>query len=182
MISNEPQAIAKEIFGESQGALMVHTIRGIISHFYHHGVILEVQIIIDSHGPVFRRTPNKASVLVTKYTAPKDDPYARVRATIFIRKDAKHHLRRLCIAHELFHAILAFNDYIKSGGKTWDGQCKKAHEPLCNEFAQELCRLHNEFNKSDKDRNSRVLFPEEIFAKGFVLDLTDVTKLPACLK
>jgi len=172
-----------EIFIESKQSLMAHTIRGVVNHFHKNLVSLDVIVSRDLANAVYRHAPSKASILKTTYI-PKDpkSPYYRVRARIFIRKDANHHLSRLCIAHELFHLLMALEHFKGSNREKWDGQWKKEDESACNGFAQELCGKHNEFNSDSRERDLRVLFPSELFAQGFVLDLSDVNLLPDCLK
>jgi hypothetical protein len=179
----DPKTMAAQIYKEACGSLMAHTIRGIKNHFYKKGIVLEVLVIRDRQNLVFKTAPNKASVLVTKFFAKHPpDPRDRVRAHIYIRGTANHHLARLCIAHEMFHALLALEAYTAGERKEWDGKWKKEHEPACNKFAQSLCELHNGFNGNQDARVNRVMFPGELFAEGFFLDISDLENLPECLR
>lgn len=178
-----PDELSERIFVEACGSLMAHTIRGTKNHFFRKGIILEVLVLRDKCGAVFRVAPHKASFLVTKFfPSVVPDPYAHVRAIIHLRRDANHHLSRLCIAHELFHALLALESFVAHHRKKWDGTWKKEHEPLCNRFSQELCRKHQAFYSNGETRANQIEFPAEIFAKGFALDLGDLASLPASIR
>ncbi len=177
-----PESAAKSIFDHASGALMAHSIRGVESHFLKNGVYLQVLVL---NGPpvMFRKRPLRSSLL-TMSLKPEDFPDDRIRvvAKIYLRKGINHHLSRLAIAHELYHLLLALQAHIKSNRASWDERCRSEHEVACNKFAQEICRLHNEFNGDEELRKKRIAFPEEIFALDFILDLADFDKLPQCLK
>ena len=158
-----PKTLAKFIFEEAFGSLMAHSIRALSSHLLRRGVELEVRIIPDTANAI----PGSISFLRTTFRPKtRQGEKDRVIAYIFIHQYAGKHLARLCIAHEIYHILLEFNAYIDSERKCWphiaiDGNV----EEQCDIFANELCRRHDEFNKSEEARKEHLYFPDGIFKK-----------------
>lgn len=143
----EKEAIG--IFRGSKSSLMAHTIRAVEKLFLENDVALDVLIERDEHGR--RIKGNVVSVLNTRFFA--GVPIPRVTANICIHNHATRNLARYCIAHEIYHLILEFRGYLKSGREIWpnlaqpvvDGNGKTKKEKMedeCDCFAQRLCLEH----------------------------------------
>jgi len=159
---------------------MAHTICGVQKIFYKKGLHLQV-LVAFAQDAQMKAAPKKSCFLTTKIRdKEKYDVRRRVIATIYLKKGINHHLARLCIAHELYHTLLALDAYIAGDRKEWLQLDRQSSEEDCNKFAKELCLKHHNFYKNGVNRH-RVEFPEEIFDEDFLLDLADCDRLPACL-
>lgn len=162
---------------------MAHTIRGFTNILHKKGFILYLQIIRDNNNLIFRHEPSKSSILNAK---PMDKienlPYTPIFAKIHLRKEASHHLSRLCVAHELYHLWLLVERFTDANRKEWDNEIKEGDEESCNEFAKQLCKKHNEFNKDEGLRGEKIEFPSDILDNEFILDLGNFGNLPKSLR
>ncbi len=165
-----PISAAETIYQESLCALMAHSIRGVTNYFLRHDIELDLVIKADHLGIVERAFPSKGStsVLMTHCIRVKRqngvDKVSKVKATIFINKDANRHLARICIAHEIYHLLLELQAYSKSKNHTWETvPITKQVEDDCNQFAWELCRQHESFNRDENQKESHVYFPAGVF-------------------
>ena len=113
-----------------------------------------------------RRGSGATSILATWFL-PKRFPAdrERVRASIYIHPQANRHLARICIAHELYHLLMELDQYNKHRKHGWPTPTPvtKATEDACNQFAWELCRKHDEFNKKQENRERLIYFPPHVF-------------------
>lgn len=161
---SDPIKAARDIFDESLSALMAHTIRASVNHFRKNGLELDVRIIADSYQVV---TNGSTSVLKSKLVG------KNLRADIFLHPHANKHLARICIAHEIYHLLMELQQWRANNRVLWAPvPNSKEAEDKCNQFAWELCRLHDKFNRNDHLRGSQVLFPQAIFDAPLNTDIS----------
>ncbi|HEX3798384.1 MAG TPA: hypothetical protein VH413_06745 [Verrucomicrobiae bacterium] len=174
-----PEKSADNIFQESFSALMAHTIRGVTRHFLKNGIELDVRILVDRSGLASAGGSKAPSIIIIepsniKGVAGGTTKINRVKASIFIHKNANKHLARICIAHEMYHLLLELEAYITSDRKTWAAiPVSRAVEEACNIFAWQLCRAHDKFNKDEASREKHVYFPEHTFDAPLKTSSTD---------
>ncbi|MCP5520653.1 MAG: hypothetical protein H7A46_03800 [Verrucomicrobiales bacterium] len=174
-----PVKHAKLVYEYSLVSMMAHTIRAVQTYFRRKGVLLDVFIEPDISDRIKLCAPGKGatSMLSTRFfpALPTNLP-PRVTARIFIHRHANNHLARICIAHEVYHLLLELDHYLANGGhrmgkSAWPkaGQVKggkravKEIEDKCNQFAWQLCKHHDKFNRDDQHRGEMIYFPEEVF-------------------
>jgi hypothetical protein len=88
----------------------------------------------------------------------------RVDAKIYIHRDANKHLARICIAHELYHLLLELDVFLASNRKQWGGLSNSTSvEHDCNQFAWQLCLMHECFNRDRDNWANHILFPKNMF-------------------
>lgn len=172
-----PLDAAKLVFDESLTSLMAHTIRGVTNYFEKERIELTVLIAADMHEQIKLRGPDKGatSLLMTNFVKGPDGAPSRLLAKIYIHKNANKHLARVCIAHEIFHLLLELDAYKESGEKKeWPvaPPSGKAVEDMCNQFAWQLCKYHDDFNRRDDLRKKYIFFPEHTFDKPFNMNDT----------
>jgi hypothetical protein len=165
-----PITAAEDIYVEALGSLMAHTVRGVTNYFLRHRVELDLTIKTDHTGIIQLAVPGKdcTSVLMTHPVKVKmangAEKVSRVKATIFVHKDANKHLARICIAHEIYHLLLELDAYLKSGGTIWANLPTTPEvEDACNQFAWDLCKKHDKFNRDEAEREKHVYFPIRVF-------------------
>ncbi|MEQ1860855.1 MAG: hypothetical protein ABMA13_13045 [Chthoniobacteraceae bacterium] len=183
----DPIQSAKAVFEESVKSLMAHTIRGMQNYFFNHaGLQLEVKVIADKAGRIPLLDPRQGitSVLHSRLLR-KSRPgeYDRVLARIYIHGHANKDLARICIAHEMYHLLLELEQY-REDLKT-DPLCHwpvipltKSVEDACDQFAWQLCRDHDKFNRSDKIREKLIYFPKNMFATAINTNSTQQDRWP----
>jgi len=161
---------------------MAHTICGVQKHFLRENMLLQLSVLL-AHPEMMRKAPHNSCFLVTsmKPTTDLPDTRKRVIASIYLRKGINHHLSRLCIAHEVYHLLLALEAFKASKRDRWAQLDRTKFESECNQFSQKLCEKHHHFHKSGANKH-KLEFPEEIFKEDFVLDLSDFENLPECLR
>ncbi len=168
----KPINTAKLVFEESLVSIMAHTIRGVENHFRRHRVELDLRIISDKFGTI---TNGTTSVLKTRLNTHQD----RVLASIFLHKDANKNLARVCVAHEIYHLLVEFEQWRESGRLIWKPiPHSKLLEDECNQFAWELCRQHDRFNRSERHRENEIYFPEGAFEKPLTTDISKSENWP----
>jgi hypothetical protein len=87
-----------------------------------------------------------------------------VKAGIIIHPDANRTLARVAIAHEIFHLLLELKQYLETGRQRWiPVEVTRAIEDECNQFAWELCHMHDRFNKDARSTSAMIHFPENFF-------------------
>jgi len=174
-MTTDPISAAHILFTESLASLMAHTIRGTQNLFRKHQLDLEILIVADVVGVIRLQDPRDGatSVLQTRLVNPRPNSPAvgLVQARIYIHKDANRNLARICIAHEIFHLLLEFSGYLNSTPRVW----KKVHtnkeiEDKCNQFAWELCKSHDNFNRDEATRDDILYFPGHLFDKPLSTD------------
>ncbi|MGH7979951.1 MAG: hypothetical protein ACREE6_11300 [Limisphaerales bacterium] len=88
----------------------------------------------------------------------------KVYATIYIHQHANKPLARICIAHEMYHLLLELEEFLEKGRGAWPKvPGNKLIEDQCNQFAWELCRKHDQFNRDDGLRQRHMIFPDGTF-------------------
>lgn len=162
-----PAESAQKIFDESLMSLMAHTLRGVTNHFVKRAIDIDIRVVADTCDTIRLRGPNQGatSILVTRFRR-RNNPleWDRVRATIFIHKDANKNLARFCIAHEVFHLLLELDSYLNNGRTAWGRlPTSRAIEDECDHFARQLCKLHDDFNRNERHREKLILFPTNAF-------------------
>lgn len=165
-----PIHAAHEIFSESLGSLMAHSIRGTQNYFRRHMLDLELLIVADTYGVIQLRDPRNGatSILQTRLIKARVGSGVRdtVKARIYIHKDANRVLARICVAHEIFHLLKELAEYSKNHRTAWNAVTPTPEtEDQCNQFAWELCSKHDKFNKSDGVREKLIYFPDHLFDK-----------------
>lgn len=163
-----PIESAQEIFEECLSALMAHTIRATQNHFRKKGLILELKVVADVNDVISLTAPGvgPTSIVQAWHLPPRPGTPGRVQATIFIHQHANKDLARLCIAHEIYHLLVELEAFIASGHTKWTSiSVNKALEDQCNQFAWELCKRHDDFNRDEGRRAKFKYFPEGTFDK-----------------
>jgi hypothetical protein len=161
-----PIDAAKKVFGESLVSIMAHTIRGLENHLRRTHVELDLRIISDQYDTITR---GATSVLKTRLTPEKN----RVIADIFLHKHANKNLARICVAHEIYHLLVEFEQWRSNGRLIWEPiPHSKELEDACNQFAWELCRQHDKFNRSERCRENEIYFPDGVFNGVLTTDIS----------
>lgn len=172
-----PIKFAKTVFEESLVSIMAHTIRGLENHLRRRFVELDLKIVSDKHGFITR---DATSVIKTRLVEEKEK---RVVAVIYLHKDANKNLARVCVAHEIFHLLVEFEQWLKNNRLIWEPVSpSKELEDHCNQFAWDLCRQHDIFNRSEKCRENEVYFPEGVFSGPLTTDLSRSENWPKGLR
>jgi Zn-dependent peptidase ImmA (M78 family) len=80
----------------------------------------------------------------------------------------------VCIAHEIYHLLYEHDLFKEGGSQEWPTGVKttKLIEDQCNQFAYQLCKLHDEFNKRPDMRKQHIHFPDHTFDKTFNMNNT----------
>lgn len=166
---------AAEIFNQSIVSLMAHTIRATVNYFRQKHLELDIIVHPDRYGTIVPLTEAEngekqpASVLRTH----KPDGSKRVVATIWIHANANKNLARICIAHEIFHLLCELHEWVKDRTKPWPKiPMSPILEDKCNQFAWELCRKHDLFNRNEVVRERLIFFPDKLFDQPFTTDLS----------
>lgn len=161
------KSVAQTFFEEAANTLMANTIHGTVNHFRKHRLSLDVRVVADIAGliPLSKDKMTVGSILVSRFVAGEEGgENSRVFANIFIHKDASRHLARICIAKEVYVLIEELDAYLKGGRKQWGGMPRgKKLESDSDVFAWELCRLHDELNRSGHARNPFIHLPSQLF-------------------
>lgn len=167
----DPSAFAREIFDESLSSLMAHTIRACVNFFRKKGGLeLDVKITADTYQTI---TMGATSVLKTKLVG------KNLRADIFLHQHANKNLARICIAHEIFHLLMEFEQWKANNRLLWAAvPPSKAVEDKCNVFAWDLCRFHDKFNRTDNHRSEHVYFPDNLFNAPLTTDISKSENWP----
>jgi|GEM_PF-6001868 len=180
MIS-KPLDAANEIFQESLGAIMAHTIRGTQNYFRRHLVSLELVINADANDILALEEPRAGVTSILKTRLLKTPPGVPdvVKAAIYLHKHANRTLARVSVAHEIFHLLLELHVYLTTMRKEWKRVAvTKDIEDQCNQFAWELCHEHEVFNRHEGVRNDYIFFPKDFFAKPFNTNATFQAQWP----
>ena len=172
----DPLKAALDIFNESLSSLMAHTIRASVNYFrLRGGLELDVRIIADTYD---RITLGATSVLKSKLVDGRN-----LRADIFLHKHANRHLARICIAHELFHLLMELEQWKKNNKLLWAPvPPSRDVEDKCNQFAWELCRYHDQFNRHERNRETHIFFPDGLFDKPLITDISKSENWPLGVK
>lgn len=171
----DPISAAKSVFHESLTSLMAHTIRGVTNHFEKQKIELTVLVTADTRGRINLMAPEvgATSLLMTNFVKGVDETTPnRLLAKIYIHKDANKHLARICIAHEIYHLLLELDRYLSEGEWPTSVSSTKIIEDQCNQFAWQLCKYHDGFNRKDDHRKKHIFFPEGTFNQPFKMDST----------
>ena len=182
---SDPLSAARTIFTESLGSLMAHSIRGTQNHFRRHNLELELLVVADMVNQIRLKGPHHGatSVLQSRFIIPRPGSPAvgMVQARIYIHKDATRTLARICIAHEIFHLLLELSEYLACdpNSRVWKQVLtNKDVEDRCNQFAWELCRAHDKFNRDDQTRSELLYFPERLFDRPLSTDAAHQNNWP----
>ena len=120
--------IAGVIYNLSEQCLMAHTLRAVEWHItreYNKNVF---PIVLTVEEGVIDRWHSKSWTVVTADFA-----------HIFIEHELSRDQKRVCIAHEAYH-VLEFFRPVKSD--------RNRIEDICDQFANELCRKHDQFYRN----------------------------------
>jgi len=138
----EAIALAKIIYNYSQDCLMAHSIRAFQQHIlekYH----AHYDIVILKRKGLFTITGKKSTL-----------NFFSTGVFVLVDADEPHDQQRACIAHEIYHLILAAK-YISGNDDDQHKLMKKLPscrevEDICDVFANDLCTLHHKFYESDE--------------------------------
>lgn len=132
------EVFAKEIYNGSTRALMAHSVRAVEvllwDKFRFKTSVTIVEVNTLTH---FGRL---SACSVAKNSGDK--------SVIFIYNDPEYDFsrKRFCIAHELYHILCSAGSANNSGPRR-----DTNHERLCDHFANDLCRFHDDFYAAPKN-------------------------------
>lgn len=178
-----PETAAEDVFAYSSGAIMAHSIRAVTEYCWRYRV--ELHVVVIAEPGILVKTAGKTSLLFTRFSAGErfgsSGDMDRVRARIFIHKDASKSLAALCVAHHIYHLMLELDAFLSSGRVTWSGvPWTKTIEDECDRFAFRLCKLHASGGGGGR---THTRFPEGIFDKPVnINDLELISHWPAGLR
>jgi hypothetical protein len=173
-MDTNPITCAEEIYSESLSALMAHSIRGVQNYFRKERLNLELRVVADVYDIMAFKSPDQGatSLLQVRHFEGSTSVMPRVEAMIFIHRHANKHLARICIAHEIYHLILELAAFVQSGRKEWNAiPSTKKIEDECNQFAWELCKRHDDFNRNGAKHSAQVFFPDKTFSSTLTTNL-----------